>query len=63
MMMTKILPNVKEFQSEQDEFTRLMPRDLSDKIVMNNGKTNMIKDNIKIAPGEGKDVSILLREE
>ena len=59
----KILPNVKEFQSKQDEFTCLMPRDLSDKIVMNTGKTNMIKDNIKIAPGEGKDVSILLREE
>ena len=59
----KILPNVKEFQSEQDEFTCLMPRDLSDKIVMNTGKTNMIKGNIKIAPGEGKDVSDLLREE
>ena len=29
----KILPNVREYQSKQDDYTCLMPRDLSSKIV------------------------------
>ena len=51
---------VKEYQSKQDEVTCLLPKDLSEKIITNTGKTTISKPvgngdtepDIKIAPGE-----------
>lgn len=56
---SKILPNVKAFQSSQDDITCLMPGEISHKVVVNSGKSDIIKergegkDSIKVAPGEG----------
>ena len=49
-----ILPNVKEYQSKQDDFTCLMPGDLS---VNASGKDKLKQHgttNVKVAPGEGQ---------
>ena len=52
-----ILPNVKEYQSKQDELTCLMPTDLSDKVEVNTSDSVKLKQqgmtNVKVAPGEG----------
>ena len=64
----KILPNVREYQSKQDDYTCLMPRDLSSKIVVNTGDSIMTKETgngtapVKIAPGEGRVPSNILTE-
>lgn len=64
----KILPNVKAYQSKQDEFTCLMPTDLSDKLEVNSSDSVKTKErgegraDIKIAPGEGKVPSNIMRE-
>ena len=63
-----ILPNIKEYQSKQDDYTCLMPRDLSSKVVTNSGKSYIEKEtsdgktNISIAPGEGRVPSNILKE-
>ena len=54
----RILPNVKEYQSKQDDFTCLMPTDLSSKVIVNSGNAVITKEtgdgrpSVKIAPGE-----------
>ena len=54
----RILPNVKEFQANQDDFTCLLPEEMSHKVEVNNGKSVITKDrgegrdSVKIAPGE-----------
>ena len=62
-----ILPNVREYQSKQDEVTCLMPTELSDKIEVNTSDSDKFKQqgltNIKIAPGEGVVPTNILREE
>ena len=63
-----ILPNVRAFQSKQDDYTCLMPRDLSSKVITNPGKSYIEKEtgdgktNIAIAPGEGRVPTNILKE-
>ena len=65
----RILPNVKEFQADQDDLTCLLPEEMSHKVVVNNGKSDIIKDrgegkdSVKIAPGENIVPSSLMRED
>ena len=65
----KILQNVKEFQSEQNDYTCLMPNEFSDKLFVNTGTSEITKligetnASIKVAPGEGIVPSNILREE
>ena len=62
-------PVVREYQSKQNEVTCMLPKDLSEKIITNTGKTTIKKPigngdtDIKIAPGEGKSATNLMREE
>ena len=63
------LKTVKNFQSVQNNITCLYPRDMTNNVIMNSGKSTIRKacqegaQSIKIAPGEGKVASITLREE
>ena len=65
----RILPNVKEFQANQDDFTCLLPEEMSHKVVVNNGKSVITKDrgegrdSVKIAPGENIIPTPLMRED
>ena len=62
-----ILPNVQAQQSKQDNHTCMMPNDFGDQMFVNNEKSPMYKgdgkNSIKIAPGEGKVPSNILRED
>ena len=62
-----ILPNVKEYQSRQNDLTCLMPSDLTDKIEVNTSDSDKFKQqgssNVKVAPGEGVVPTNILREE
>ena len=64
-----VLANVKEFQSKQDDFTVLMPKEMTDEVEMNHGKSQISrkrvggKSSIQIAPGEGKVPTNILRED
>ena len=64
-----VLPNVKEYQSKQDEATCLMPNDLSEKLEVNTKDTDIIKQrgegkpDVVVALGENVVPSNILREE
>ena len=54
---------VKMQQSKQDSTTFLVPKDMANHIVRNNKESSIREKSIKIAPGEGKIPSNLMREE
>ena len=63
------LEAVQKYQSNQDSTTCLFPREMAQKMVVNNGRKIIEKqkkegmDSIKIAPGEGKMATNFMREE
>ena len=64
-----VLKAVKQNQSKQNSTTFLVPKDLSHRVVKNDGPTTKSKEigesnfSIQIAPGEGKIPSNLMRDE
>ena len=54
---------VKMQQSKQDSTTFLVPKDMANHVVRNNEESSIREKSIKIAPGEGKIPSNLMREE
>ena len=63
------LEAVQKYQSNQDSTTCLFPREMAQKMVVNNGRKTIEKqkkegmNSIKIAPGEGKMATNFMREE
>ena len=64
-----MLDAVKKYQSNQDSNTCLFPRDMANTMVVNNSKKMMSRSkgeglqSIKVAPGEGKTPTSLMRNE
>ena len=64
-----VLKSVKKFQSNQTNYTFLIPDDMATEVVVNTGNSTITKplkegkESIKIAPGEGKIPNSLLRED
>ena len=64
-----VLKSVKKFQSNQTNYTFLIPDDMATEVVVNTGNSTITKplkegkESVKIAPGEGKIPTSLLREE
>ena len=64
-----ILDSVRKYQSRQESYTCMMPKNMEAEIIVNNKsvpvyfKGDGSKECIKIAPGEGKTANVRLREE
>ena len=64
-----MLEAVKKYQSNQDSNTCLFPRDMANTMIVNNSKQILSKSkgeglqSIKVAPGEGKTRTSLMRNE